>query len=117
MFILSNIQLMKQGIDNNFGRALTSLVIAISYVVIGLVYAWKLALVLLAVLPLISVCGALMYTMSKKYKEKELQAYENAGGIAQNVLTSIKTVSVLIYKRNSLECTRQISNKLNQRLQ
>jgi ATP-binding cassette subfamily B (MDR/TAP) protein 1 len=93
---------MKQGIGNRFGHALRNIVSAMIYILIGLVYAWKLSLVLLAVLPLISGCGALMYTMSKKYKEKELQAYENAGGIAQSVLTSIKTVSAFNLQKKFL---------------
>ncbi len=38
-------------------------------------------------------CAAFMIIMNSKYKEKELNAYEEAGQIAQSVLTSIKTVN------------------------
>ncbi len=99
---------MKQGIDNNFGYGINNAACAISYVVIGLVYTWKLALVLLTVVPFISACAGLMYIMSKKYKDKELKAYEEAGQTAQTALTSIKTVNAFnlqqrflqIYKKN-----------------
>jgi ATP-binding cassette subfamily B (MDR/TAP) protein 1 len=84
--------LVQQGIDNNLGTALRNGVCAATFVIMGLIYAWKLALVLLTILPLISGCGALMYIMSKKYKNRELQAYEDAGQLVQNVFSSIKTV-------------------------
>ncbi len=94
---------MKQGIDNNFGFALRNSIMAITYIIISLIYAWKLALILLVILPLMSGCAALMYIMSKKYKDKELQAYENAGKIAQSVLVTIKTVSAFNLQRKFLE--------------
>jgi ABC-type bacteriocin/lantibiotic exporter with double-glycine peptidase domain len=102
IFLPSNIQMMKQGISNRFGAALKNSITGIVYIIIGLVYAWKLTLLLLVILPLISICGALIFTLSKKYKEKELQAYEAAGEIAQNVLTSIKTVSAFNLQKKFL---------------
>ncbi len=94
---------MKQGIDNNFGSALRNGVTAITFILIGLAFTWKLALVLLTILPLISGCAALMYIMSKKYKDNELQAYERAGKIAQTVLRAIKTVSAFNMQRKFLQ--------------
>jgi ABC-type multidrug transport system fused ATPase/permease subunit len=91
------------GIDNNFGNAITNSAMAITYILIGLIYVWKLALVLLAIVPLVGACGALMYTMSTKYKEKELKAYESAGQIVLSVLSAIKTVTAFNLQKKFLQ--------------
>ncbi len=92
---------------------------AITFSIIGLIYTWKLALVLIAILPFIAISGALMSIMNSKYKEKELKAYESASQIEQSVLMAIKTVTAFnlqkvfldMYKVNLNEVKNMTSRK------
>ncbi len=90
--VSSNIELIKQGIDSNFGRALFKTFATLSYIVIALIYGWKLCLVILASVPLISTSAALMFVVTEKYKKSELKAYEHAGQIAHSTLSAVRVV-------------------------
>jgi ATP-binding cassette subfamily B (MDR/TAP) protein 1 len=65
---------------------------------VGYATSWKLSLVLTAMLPLLGIGGFLVtYLMQSSTKESR-EAYEKAGGIAEEVLYSIKTVQILVTK-------------------
>ena len=53
--------------------------------IIGFVKVWQLALVILAVVPLIAVCGATYAVVLTGLTSKEQEAYQGAGEIAQQV--------------------------------
>uniref|UniRef100_A0A8C0G035 p-glycoprotein n=1 Tax=Chelonoidis abingdonii TaxID=106734 RepID=A0A8C0G035_CHEAB len=55
-------------------------------IVIGFVYGWKLTLVILSVSPLLAAAFLASFTT------KELSAYARAGSVAEEILTSIRTV-------------------------
>ncbi len=99
----SNIRTIKQGIDANLGNAILSITCAMSYTIVAFVFAWKLAFVIITIVPLVSGSAALMYVMTKKYKERELKAYENASGIAQSVLSSIRAVSAFNLQKKFID--------------
>uniref|UniRef100_A0A3B5A4E6 Bile salt export pump n=1 Tax=Stegastes partitus TaxID=144197 RepID=A0A3B5A4E6_9TELE len=58
---------------------------------VGFVKGWKLTLVIIAASPLIGVGAGLMFVA--KLTGMELQAYAKAGAVADEVLTSIRTVA------------------------
>ncbi|XP_068575440.1 bile salt export pump-like [Cebidichthys violaceus] len=60
---------------------------------IGFVKGWKLTLVIVAASPLIGVGAGLMALFVAKLTGMELQAYAKAGAIADEVLSSIRTVA------------------------
>ncbi|KAL6115511.1 abcb11 [Pungitius sinensis] len=60
---------------------------------IGFVKGWKLTLVIVAASPLIGVGAGLMAVFVAKLTGMELQAYAKAGAIADEVLSSIRTVA------------------------
>ncbi|XP_017163834.1 bile salt export pump isoform X2 [Poecilia reticulata] len=60
---------------------------------IGFVKGWKLTLVIIAVSPLIGVGAGLMALFVAKLTGMELQAYAKAGAVADEVLSSIRTVA------------------------
>ncbi|KAM9836236.1 bile salt export pump-like [Aulostomus maculatus] len=60
---------------------------------IGFVKGWKLTLVIVAASPLIGIGAGLMALFVAKLTGMELQAYAKAGAIADEVLTSIRTVA------------------------
>ncbi|KAM9766569.1 bile salt export pump [Menidia menidia] len=60
---------------------------------IGFVKGWKLTLVIIAASPLIGIGAGLMALFVAKLTGMELQAYAKAGAVADEVLSSIRTVS------------------------
>lgn len=60
--------------------------------VIGFVYGWKLTLVVLAVSPLLIVASGFLAKVVSSMTDRELDAYAKAGSVAEEVLSSIRTV-------------------------
>ncbi|XP_043931521.1 bile salt export pump [Protopterus annectens] len=60
---------------------------------LGFVSGWKLTLVIVAVSPLIGIGAALMALFVAKLTGRELQAYATAGAVADEVLSSVRTVA------------------------
>uniref|UniRef100_A0A4W6DHZ3 Bile salt export pump n=1 Tax=Lates calcarifer TaxID=8187 RepID=A0A4W6DHZ3_LATCA len=60
---------------------------------IGFVKGWKLTLVIVAASPLIGIGAGLMALFVAKLTGMELQAYAKAGAVADEVLSSIRTVA------------------------
>ncbi|XP_039380537.1 ATP-dependent translocase ABCB1-like isoform X3 [Mauremys reevesii] len=60
--------------------------------VIGFVYGWKLTLVILSVSPLLAAAAAVGSFFLALFTTKELTAYARAGAVAEEILTSIRTV-------------------------
>nr|XP_039267520.1 ATP-dependent translocase ABCB1-like [Styela clava] len=59
---------------------------------IAFIYSWKLSLVALSISPFLIVSSALIFTLTTKYTTAELDAYANAGSIAEETISSIRTV-------------------------
>lgn len=74
------------------GDFISAMAKALICFVFAMVSAWKFAIVFLAILPFISILMAMMIMFVKKNTIKELEAYQMAGKIAQQVLSSIRTV-------------------------
>jgi len=66
---------------------------ATSSFIIGFTYSWKLALVLIGVLPFLIVGATLMVGAIRNSSIRNSKAYEEAGGIAEQILYQIKTVA------------------------
>ncbi|XP_026862717.2 bile salt export pump [Electrophorus electricus] len=60
---------------------------------VGFMKGWKLTLVIISVSPLIGVGAALMALFVSKLTGRELQAYAKAGAVADEVLSSFRTVA------------------------
>ncbi|XP_030637325.1 bile salt export pump isoform X2 [Chanos chanos] len=69
----------------------------------GFVKGWKLTLVIIAVSPLIGVGAALMALFVAKLTGQELQAYAKAGAVADEVLSSIRTVAAFGGEKKEVE--------------
>ena len=61
--------------------------------ILAFMYEWRVALVVLAVSPLIGVCGWLMAFSMNAMSHAVQEAYGKAGGIATEALTAVRTVS------------------------
>ncbi|XP_036965462.1 bile salt export pump isoform X1 [Acanthopagrus latus] len=60
---------------------------------VGFIGGWKLTLVVVAVSPLIGIAAGLMATAVARLTGRELKAYAKAGAVADEVLSSIRTVA------------------------
>ena len=83
-------------VDNALGvkvghvyQALIGFIVSFS---VGFYYSWKLSLVLCALLPLVSIAGIFAFGNMKKLTKKSVESYSEAGGIAEEIVTQIKTV-------------------------
>lgn len=85
-------QLIQDGISEKAGTALQSISQFIAGFTIAFIKGPKLALVLLAALPLMGIVGALMIKALGELTGKGQDAYANAGAVAEQVITGIRTV-------------------------
>uniref|UniRef100_F6S2T0 Bile salt export pump n=1 Tax=Ciona intestinalis TaxID=7719 RepID=F6S2T0_CIOIN len=88
----ADVKKIKDGIDEKVSLTTQYLSMGLSGLIIGIVYAWKLALVSLAVSPLLGVSSTLMFTLTGIYTKKELAAYAKAGSIAEEAISAVRTV-------------------------
>ncbi|XP_062972497.1 bile salt export pump [Elgaria multicarinata webbii] len=70
---------------------------------LGFARGWKLTLVIIAVSPLIGVGAAIMGLTVAKMTGRELKAYAKAGAVADEVLSSIRTVAAFGGERKEVE--------------
>ncbi|KAI8976832.1 putative ABC transporter protein [Pilobolus umbonatus] len=84
--------LIQEGISEKFGTVLSSVGQFVAGFVIAFINGWKLALIILAATPAISVSGGCMDHFMTKYTLKSLDDYAKAGAIAEQVFSGIRTI-------------------------
>ncbi|CAF0836926.1 unnamed protein product [Adineta ricciae] len=80
------------GIGDKVGSALQFFAGFIAGLVLGLVKGWKLTLVILSVSPVLFVSAMIITKLTATMTSQELKAYAKAGAVAEEVLSSIRTV-------------------------
>lgn len=83
---------MREGIGEKLSIFIYLLMSFVIAVVFSFIYGWKLTLVILSCAPVIVISTAVAAEMQSKMTEKELKAYSKAGSVAEEVLSSIRTV-------------------------
>ena len=91
--MFDDVKKIQDGIAEKVGVAIQSLAQFVGGLIIGFVYGWKMALVILAVLPVLAISGYLWFYVTTAFTKGELDAYAVAGGIAEEVLSGIRTVT------------------------
>ena len=61
-------------------------------IILGFVKGWELTLVILSLSPLIFVLSFVFTKIAESLTKNELKSYANAGSIAEEVFSSIRTV-------------------------
>ncbi|XP_038049407.1 ATP-dependent translocase ABCB1-like isoform X2 [Patiria miniata] len=87
-----DVEKIKNGIGDKVGQSLYMLTVFVGGIALGFVKSWKLTLVILAISPLVVLSTFLMTKILQTLSQKELQCYAKAGAIAEEVLSSIRTV-------------------------
>ncbi|XP_061530011.1 ATP-dependent translocase ABCB1-like isoform X4 [Phycodurus eques] len=88
----SDVYKIQEGIGDKMGMLVQSLSTFIASLVVGLSIGWKLALVILAVCPLLGLSAAIFSKVVTSFTAKEQTAYAKAGAVAEEVLSAIRTV-------------------------
>ncbi|ORY03697.1 ATP-binding cassette sub-family B member 5 [Basidiobolus meristosporus CBS 931.73] len=90
--ISGDVTIIQEGISQKVGLFLQNFTTFVGGFILAFVRGWKMALVLLSALPLLAGVGALMTRFVTQNTSGGQGAYASAGGVADEVLSSIKTV-------------------------
>uniref|UniRef100_H2ZPW4 Bile salt export pump n=1 Tax=Ciona savignyi TaxID=51511 RepID=H2ZPW4_CIOSA len=103
----SDVKKIKDGMAEKVSMVLQYTSMSLTGIIVGLIYAWKLALVTLSVAPLLGLASTLIkmqtncptitlqlgrYHLTTIYTKRELAAYATAGTIAEEAISAIRTV-------------------------
>jgi ATP-binding cassette subfamily B (MDR/TAP) protein 1 len=75
----------------------------IASIVLGVAIAWKLALVCVAVIPVLLVCGFLRFWMLAQFQRRAKLAYEKSASFACEATSAIRTVASLTREEDVIE--------------
>uniref|UniRef100_A0A8D0GRA1 ABC-type xenobiotic transporter n=1 Tax=Sphenodon punctatus TaxID=8508 RepID=A0A8D0GRA1_SPHPU len=103
-----DINKINDGIGDKIAQLFQNMATFIVGIVIGFVKGWKLTLVILATCPFIMISGAFCSKMIIALTSKELTAYAKAGAVAEEVLSSVRTV--VAFGGQEKEINRYTSN-------
>ncbi|XP_078273190.1 ATP-dependent translocase ABCB1-like isoform X1 [Rhinoraja longicauda] len=90
--LTDDISKIYDGIGDKIGILIQSLTSFIAGFVIGFIKGWKLALVILAVSPILGICAAIWAKILTSFTKQEQNAYAKAGAVAEEALSAIRTV-------------------------
>ncbi|KAA0703350.1 Multidrug resistance protein 1 [Triplophysa tibetana] len=90
--LTDDIYKINEGIGDKLGMLIQSLTTFFTGIIIGFVKGWKLTLVILAISPLLGISAAIIAKVMTSFTSKEQAAYAKAGAVAEEVLSSIRTV-------------------------
>ncbi|CAF3789545.1 unnamed protein product, partial [Rotaria sp. Silwood1] len=104
--ISDDINKIRDGIGDKLGALIDTISIFICCIIIGFVKGWKLALVIFSTLPVIVTTFIITSKLITSLTTIELNAYRKAGAVAEEVITSIRTV--LSYNGQEKEIQRSV---------
>ncbi|KAJ1719603.1 hypothetical protein LPJ53_005663 [Coemansia erecta] len=90
--ISADVNLVQEGTGEKFSFVVQYVVTFVTGIIIAFIKGWRLTLVILAVMPVLAGSAALMGIMLAKTAVGGQDSYAAAGGVADEVLASIKTV-------------------------
>ncbi|CAK8684913.1 unnamed protein product [Clavelina lepadiformis] len=103
-----DISKIQNGIGDKVSLAIMNVVRMLTGLIIGFFYSWKLSLVVLATAPLLILSAAVLFKVSAKFTQQELDSYAKAGAVAEEVISSIRTV--VAFHGQEKECERYNEN-------
>ncbi|KAJ1937643.1 hypothetical protein EC988_007832, partial [Linderina pennispora] len=90
--ISGDVNLLQEGISEKFSFVIQYSATFLTGIVLAFVKGWKLTLVVLAVMPVMVAAASLMGILLAENTSGGQDSYAEAGGVADEVLSSIKTV-------------------------
>ncbi|CAJ0947065.1 unnamed protein product, partial [Mesorhabditis belari] len=90
--LFDSMERVKEGLGDKLGLMIQFTAQFFGGLGVAMYYDWKLTLIMMALSPVIIFCGAFMARMMASATAEETKKYAIAGQIAEEVLTSIRTV-------------------------
>eukprot|EP01119_Soliformovum_irregulare_P012424 TRINITY_DN322_c0_g1_i4.p1 TRINITY_DN322_c0_g1~~TRINITY_DN322_c0_g1_i4.p1 ORF type:complete len:1246 (-),score=423.44 TRINITY_DN322_c0_g1_i4:17-3754(-) len=94
--------LIQGALGEKFAQALQLYATFLTGIIIGFVKSWKLTLVILAMSPLMAAAGAFMVKLISSLATKGQKAYAEAGGVATEMISSIRTVQSFAHEEQAV---------------
>lgn len=101
--LTNNIDTIKSGINFRLGDFLNQFTRGLSCVILALALAWKFSVVFLALVPVMVLSAMRMTDLVRRYSTDENKSYANAGRIAHEMLSSLRTVLAFGLETRSLQ--------------
>ncbi|KAF6134426.1 hypothetical protein GIB67_030629 [Kingdonia uniflora] len=95
--------MVQDAISEKFGNFIHYMATFVSGFVVGFTAVWQLALVTLAVVPLIALIGGIHTTALSKLSSKSQQALSQAGNIAEQTIAQIRVVFSFVGESRALQ--------------
>ncbi|KAL8259643.1 hypothetical protein R6Q59_027596 [Mikania micrantha] len=95
--------IVQDAISEKLGNFIHYLATFVSGFVVGFTAVWQLALVTLAVVPLIAIIGAIHMTTLAKLSSKSQEALSEAGNIVEQTIAQIRTVVSYVGESRALQ--------------
>ena len=111
--IQSQLEQIESGLGDRFSQIILMMAETISGIVVGFITSWKLSLVVCASFPIIVLSVVLSDYFSKKLIIKAKDLNEQAGGIAEELLYNIKTVTSFCNFEWELNRYNQVIDEMN----
>ncbi len=70
---------------------------------LALIGAWRFSIAFVPLVPCIILCSTFMVAMIKKYTTSEMKAYGSAGNVAQEALSSIRTIFAFCVQKRAID--------------
>lgn len=93
---------------STFGTVFAILVNVVVAVIVSHIFAWKIAIVCLATLPILLGTGFMQLRMLARYEERHQNAFTKATTLATEAIESIRTVAVLSLEREYMDSFRRL---------
>ncbi|XP_072109854.1 ATP-dependent translocase ABCB1 isoform X1 [Mobula birostris] len=106
--LTDDISKISDGIGDKISILIQTLTTFIAGFAIGFIKGWKLALVILAVSPVLGICAIIWSKILTSYTKQEQDAYAKAGAVAEEALSAIRTV--VAFGGQNKEITRYLKN-------
>ncbi|XP_074509789.1 ATP-dependent translocase ABCB1 isoform X5 [Sebastes fasciatus] len=90
--LTDDIYKIQDGIGDKAGKLIQALSTFIAAFIIGFIKGWKLTLVMLAISPAIGLSAGIFSRVLATFTSKEQTAYAEAGAVAEEVLSAVRTV-------------------------
>jgi len=94
---------IQSGIGDKIGMTLQAITMFFGGFGIGFGYSWELTLVILSITPALMVTAAITGKVMAMFSSKEQTAYASAGAVAEEVISSIRTVAAFNGEEDAID--------------
>ncbi|XP_061441602.1 ATP-dependent translocase ABCB1 isoform X2 [Rhineura floridana] len=101
--LIDDVSKINEGIGDKIAMLIQGIATFLTGFIIGFTKGWKLTLVILAVSPVLGLSAAIWAKVLSAFTNKELAAYAKAGSVAEEVLSSIRTVMAFGGQKKEIE--------------